>query len=102
MNLQNSFYIHHTYNTKYYRSEVVPELDEDGDPIPPPPFHLWVKTYGYDIDDDYRLKRNRRMVEKSFKRLLTKKYSRIRSLKFGPVFVDKFPTEVSAVEKSSK
>jgi C2 domain/IQ calmodulin-binding motif len=56
--------------------EVVEELDEDGDPIPPVPYAVWRPVYGYDEDPYYRLRRIRRLVMTTFKRLLGFKHSR--------------------------
>ena len=83
-------------------SEVQHELDEDGDPIPPPPISSWIHTYGYDEDPDYRLKRNRRLVQNTFNRLLKKKYFRLTALRFGAVYVDQYPTVLSQEERMSE
>jgi hypothetical protein len=84
------------------RAEHVPKLDDDGEPIKPPPVKSWIHTYGYDEDPDYRLKRNRRFVQNSFQRLLKRKMFRVLSNRFGVLLVDKYPTDVSDAEKECK
>jgi hypothetical protein len=76
-----------------------PILDDEGQPVKPPPLSSWIHTYGYDDDPDYKLKRNRRFVQSSFNRLLKKKMFRIFSDKFGVLLIDKYPTDLSDVEK---
>ena len=52
----------------------------------------------YDEDPEYRLKRNRRLIRNAFFRVCKTKYMRIVTEKFGPVFVDVYPTERSNEE----
>ena len=75
-----------------------PERDEDGDIIAPPPISEWIHTYGYDEDPEYRLKRNRRLIRNAFFRVCKTRYMRIITEKYGPVFVDLYPTERSNEE----
>eukprot|EP01035_Chromulina_nebulosa_P020505 gene20505-26599_t len=49
----------------------------------------WIKTYG--CDPEYGLKRNRRITERAFKKLLTMKYARLLTDKLGLVYVESYP-----------
>ena len=59
----------------------------------------WIDTYGYDPDPEYRFKRSRRIVENTFKHMLTLKYVRLQS-KYGAVFLEHYPAELSERELS--
>ena len=69
--------------------------DDDDDVAVPerPPVSSWIKTFG--CDPEYGLKRNRRMTQAYFERMLKMQYIRIQS-KYGIVYVDQFPAEKSA------
>ena len=78
-----------------------PKFDEDGDIINEAPVKEWIDTYGYDEDPEYRLRRNRRLVQNAFFRACKTKYCRLLSHRFGHLFVEKYPTELSEEEKLS-
>lgn len=65
--------------------------DEDGVPyVPPavPPVSAWIDTYG--VDPDYGLKRNRRITERLFQRMLRMRYIRFLS-RYGVVYLESYP-----------
>lgn len=53
-----------------------------------PPVSSWIGTYG--VDPEYGLKRNRRITERLFKRMLKMRYVRFKS-RFGVVYLDSYP-----------
>lgn len=53
-----------------------------------PPVSSWIDTYG--VDPEYRLKRNRRITERLFKKMLKMKYVRFLS-RFGVVYLESYP-----------
>ena len=57
--------------------------DEEG-----PSVREWVKTYG--VDPEYGLRRNRRMTENYFQRIIRMPYIRLVS-KYGVVYADEYP-----------
>jgi hypothetical protein len=65
--------------------------DEEGVPYEAPvlpPVASWIHTYG--VDPEYRLKRNRRITERLFQRMLKMKYVRLLS-RFGVVYLESYP-----------
>jgi hypothetical protein len=50
----------------------------------------WLKTYG--VDKDFGLRRNRRIIERAFKRMLHMKYVRF-VCKYGVVYLDQYPVK---------
>lgn len=59
------------------------------------PMSSWILTYG--VDPDYRLKRNRRITQRLFKKLLQIKYSKLVS-RYGLVYLDSYPPRKSEEE----
>ena len=66
------------------------EANDDGTlpVIEKPPVSSWIDTYG--VDPEYRLKRNRRITERLFKKMLKMKYVRFLS-RFGVVYLESYP-----------
>jgi hypothetical protein len=67
------------------------KADDEGVPYEPPvlpPVSSWIATYG--VDPEYRLKRNRRITERLFQRMLKMKYVRFLS-RFGIVYLESYP-----------
>lgn len=67
------------------------EADEEGVPVAVeerPPVSSWIDTYG--VDPEYGLKRNRRITERIFKKMLKMKYVRFLS-RFGVVYLESYP-----------
>lgn len=63
--------------------------DDDNLPVvEKPPVSSWIDTYG--VDPEYRLKRNRRITERLFKKMLKMKYVRFLS-RFGVVYLESYP-----------
>jgi hypothetical protein len=56
----------------------------------------YIDTYGK--DEEYGLKRNRRITERLFKKILRMRFARILSPKFGVVYVDSYPPKKSEEE----
>jgi hypothetical protein len=56
----------------------------------------WIGTYG--VDPEYGLRRNRRITESSFKRMLNLPYARLITDRFGIVYVDHHPAKLSDEE----
>jgi hypothetical protein len=63
------------------------------------PVEKWIKTYG--IDPDYHLKRNRRITERVFNKILTIRYIRIVTVKYGVVFLNSYPPPMTLEEEMS-
>lgn len=61
-------------------------------PVKAVPVSQWIGTYGR--DPEYGLRRNRRMTEKAFKKMLTMKYIRFVT-KYGLMYLDQYPPPVS-------
>lgn len=61
----------------------------------PPPISSWLATYG--VDPEYRLKRNRRITERLFQRILRTKFVRMKT-KLGLVYVESYPPKKSEEE----
>ncbi|CAM9115659.1 unnamed protein product, partial [Ectocarpus fasciculatus] len=69
--------------------KLIAALPEGEYELPPPaPVAEWIDTYGYDTE--YGLKRNRRMTETYFQRLLRHPFLRLKT-RFGDCFVDRYP-----------
>lgn len=67
------------------------EADEEGVAVAiaeRPPVSSWIETYG--VDPEYGLKRNRRITERIFKKMLKMKYVRFLS-RFGVVYLESYP-----------
>lgn len=67
------------------------QADDDGvsvATIERPPVSSWIRTYG--VDPDYGLKRNRRITERLFQRMLKMRYVRFKS-RFGIVYLESYP-----------
>lgn len=60
----------------------------DDEEVPPPSIHEWLPFYG--VDPEYGLKRNRRITQRLFNKLLRTKYSKLLT-RYGIVFVDSYP-----------
>lgn len=74
------------------------QAEEDGVPYEPPerpPVTSWISTYG--VDPEYRLKRNRRITERLFQRMLKMKYVRFLS-RFGVVYLESYPPKTVGEE----
>jgi hypothetical protein len=56
----------------------------------------WIGTYG--VDPEYGLRRNRRITESTFKRMLKLQYVRLITKPFGIVYVDHYPSKLSDEE----
>lgn len=79
--------------TKQLREELDLENSRNYDPKAPPPkqfpVSVWIKTFGK--DPDYGLRRNRRITEKIFQRMLQIQYMRLICKPIGIVFVNSYP-----------
>ena len=58
------------------------------DKVPSEPVSAWIAHYG--VDPEYGLKRNRRITERLFSKMLKTRFVRILS-RFGVVFIDSYP-----------
>jgi DNA-directed RNA polymerase subunit RPC12/RpoP len=67
---------------------------------PPPPVSSWIETYG--VDPDYYLRRNRRITMRLFQAMLSIKYTRLLTNKYGIVFVHHYPPVLSMEEELNK
>jgi len=68
--------------------------EEDDDAEAKAKVQAWVKVYGCDPDPMYKLRRNRRMTEAYFQKILKSQYIRLVS-KYGVVYVDEYPARKS-------
>lgn len=67
------------------------QAEDDGmslETLERPPVSSWIKSYG--VDPEYGLKRNRRITERLFQRMLKMRYVRFRS-RFGIVYLENYP-----------
>eukprot|EP01038_Epipyxis_sp_PR26KG_P006206 gene6206-8548_t len=60
------------------------------------PFSEWILTYG--VDPEYGLKRNRRITERIFQKMLRTKHVRLLTWKYGIVYVNCYPPPKSEEE----
>jgi len=74
------------------------ELAEDGKTYEvekPEPVATWISTYGVDLE--YRLKRNRRITERLFQKILRTRYIRVIT-KYGISYIDSYPPKKTEEE----
>lgn len=60
------------------------------------PMSEWLKTYG--VDQDFGLRRNRRIVFRAFKKMTTIKYMKFIS-KYGIVYLEQYPVPSPYIDK---
>lgn len=82
------------------REQAIADGEESDSEEARPPVSEWIDTYGRDAE--YGLKRNRRITEKLFRKMLHTRYVRFKSKRFGILYLDSYPPKKTEDEVAAE